>query len=86
MGHLKENTGPVTGARVAALRAAMSKVIQDFQALLDYGVGFMSLQVGDEPDSASVFLEFRIVKSLPFREPWDIQVISYSLCSGSRYS
>jgi hypothetical protein len=63
----------------------MGEIIQDFQALLDDGVGFSSLEIGHETDSAPVFLELRIVESLPFREPWDVHLISYSLCNGSLF-
>jgi hypothetical protein len=53
----------------------MSEVVQDFQSLLDYGVGFPPLQIGDEADPAPVFFKLRIVESLPFRKPWDVHHI-----------
>jgi hypothetical protein len=85
MRDLKQNACPVAGAWVAPLRPSVSEVVQDFQALLNDGMGFSSLQVGDEADAAPIFLEFRIVESLPFRKTWDVHLISYSLRSGSLF-
>jgi hypothetical protein len=57
--------------------SAMRKVIQNLQSVLHDGVGFRSLQMGDEPDAAPVLLELGIVESLSFRKAGDVHLMSY---------
>ena len=59
--HLEQNADAVTGARIAALRSAMSQVFQDLQPLLHDQMRLLPFDVDDKPHPARVFLMLRIV-------------------------
>src|SRR5262249_12871107 len=64
---LNQDAGTVALKRVGAGSPTVSKVNQDFQALLDDGVTFASLDVGDKSETTSVVLVDGVVHALT---PW----------------
>src|SRR5262249_46650492 len=62
--HLGEDAGPVPGAGVAALGAAVVEVPQHGERLRHGVLGPAPGQVGDEADAAGVVLELAVVESL----------------------
>ena len=66
MGNLHEDAAAVAELGIRAHRAAMVKIEQDLQALLDDGVGLAVVQVGDEADAAGVLAMGGIKEALGF--------------------
>ena len=62
--NLDQDAGAVAGFRIAAAGSAMRQVDQNLDALDDDFVRFLTLDVGNEADSAGIVLMARIVKSL----------------------
>ena len=61
--HLGEDPGPVAGARVAALRAAVFQVTQHLQGTGHHVMTAPAGQVRDETDAARIMLESGVVKA-----------------------
>jgi|GEM_PF-5611082 len=61
---LHQDAGAVAGERIRADRAAMGKVLEDLQAMLDDLVARPCFQIGDETDTAGIVLAGRIIESL----------------------
>ena len=61
--HLRQDAGPVTGVRVAALGAAVVQVPQHGERLGHGVMGPAPGQVGDKPDAARVVLVLAVVQS-----------------------
>ena len=61
---LDQHAGAVAGFRIAAAGAAVRQVDQNLNALDDDVVRFLTLDVGNEADSAGIVLMARIVKTL----------------------
>ena len=61
--HLGEDPGPVAGARVAALRAAVFQVAEHLQGTGHHVMTAPAGQVRDETDAARVMLESGVVKA-----------------------
>jgi hypothetical protein len=68
VGNLDQDAGAVAQQRVVAGSAAMFEVLQDLQALLDDGVAFLVLDMGDKADAAGVALVFGVVETLALGE------------------
>jgi len=68
--HLQQNAGTVTGTGIATLGTSMGKILEDLESLTDNVVGFLALDVDDEPDPARVFFLLRVVESLLPWKPW----------------
>ena len=64
----KVSAEDLAAALVRAHRAAMVQVLQDLQALLDDGVAFLALDVGDETDAAGVMFVLGVVQALGGRQ------------------
>ena len=62
--HLNEDARPVAGQRIRAHRAAMGKVFEDLQALIDDPVALAVSYVRHEPDPARVVLVARVEEPL----------------------
>ena len=60
--HLNKNARAVAGQRVGADRAAMSKVFQNLQTLIDDPVALPVLYVRNETDPARIVLVARVVE------------------------
>ena len=60
VGDLDEDAGAVAGNRIGADRTAVLQVLQDGERVLDQLVRLPALEVGDEPDAASIVLAARI--------------------------
>jgi hypothetical protein len=61
---LDENSGPIARFRIAAASSAVRKVHEDFNALIDDVVGFSTLDVGYEADTACIVLIAGVIKAL----------------------
>ena len=64
VGHLDENSGPVTSLRVAAGGAPMAQVDQNFESFLDDPMGLPALDVGNHADAAAIVFLLRRIESL----------------------
>ena len=64
MGDLQQNAGTITGAGVAALSAAVEKMVKDFQAFAHNIVRFRALDIRDKSDPAPILLKSGVIKSL----------------------
>ena len=64
MRNLKEESRAVGRLAVGAGGASMRQVGEQLECRVDDGAGSLAAQVGDEPDSARVVLERRIVEPL----------------------
>ena len=64
VGQLDEDAGAVAGEGVRAEGAAMLEVFEDFDGLLNDGVGALAAEVGDEANAAGVVLECGVVEAL----------------------
>ena len=62
--NLQQDAGTVASKRIGADRASMRQILEYLQPLLDDGVGFLALDMGDETDAAGVVFIGRIVESL----------------------
>ena len=54
IGQLDENAGAVTEQRIVAGRAAMAKIVENLQALLDNRMGLFALYMRDKTDAAGI--------------------------------
>ena len=95
MRHLDQNSRAVARVRLAAARAAMIQVDQNFQGIGDHLVRFFALHVDHEAQPAGIVFELRIVKSLfrrrgnlslraPFLVPIAASVFLVINCRNSR--
>src|SRR5687767_6839291 len=64
MRDLQQNTSAVAGVFFTAAGAAVIEVFQHRERLLDDLAGFLTFDIDDETDAASIVLEARVVKSL----------------------
>ena len=67
MRNLNEDTGAVARQRIGADGTAMLKVYENLQSVFDDLMRFGTLQVGNEADTAGIFLKRRVVQSLAHR-------------------
>jgi len=68
--HLEQNPCTVTSAGIATLRTSVGEILQDLESLTDNVVGFLTLDVDDEPDPTRVFFLLRVVEPLLPWKPW----------------
>lgn len=61
--NLNQNPRAVTRAAVRAFASAMNEIFQNQKRVLDDGVRFRPVNVRDKPDTASVVLKFRRIKT-----------------------
>ncbi len=61
---MKQHAGAIACLRIAAAGAAVRKVDQDLDALLDDVMRLEALKVSHKADAAGVVFEARIVKTL----------------------
>ena len=64
---MDEDAGAVAGEGVGAEGAAVLEVFEDFEGLLNDGVGALAAEIGDESDAAGVVLEGGVVEALRAR-------------------
>jgi hypothetical protein len=64
MWDLNQQSGAVTGFRIAATRAAVRQVDQNLDALLDDLMALLTSDAGDKADATSIVLMRRIVETL----------------------
>src|SRR5436305_9805951 len=70
IGYLDQDPGAVALQRVSAGSAAMREILQNLQRLRHDRVTLLSLDVGDEAQTARVVLVGRIVQALLRRHPF----------------
>src|SRR5581483_10713304 len=68
MRDLNQNTGAITGLRIATACSPVGEIYQDLNALLNYFVALLTPNAGDEPHSAGVVFVRGIVKTLARRQ------------------
>ena len=68
MGHLGQDAGAVACVDLAAGSAAVVKVAEDLQRLLNDVMGFLPIHVHDETDTTGVVFELRIIQALLRRQ------------------
>jgi hypothetical protein len=62
---LSENAGAVAGFLVGIDGAAMGEIAERLEGVLQDGVGFYPILMGDEPDATGVVFKFRTVQGGP---------------------
>ena len=71
--NLQQDAGTVTRERIGADGAAMRQILEYLQPLLDDRVGFLALDMGNEPDATSVVFVGRVIK--PLGQRWLTHVL-----------
>ena len=64
MGLLDQHAHSVTGIHLAAAGAAMQQVLEDGQGILDYLVGFASLDIHHESHATGIVFRGGVIKPL----------------------
>jgi len=85
VGHLHEDAGTVAGVGLTAAGTAMVQVDEHRQRLTHDFVGFSPFHIDDEPDSAGIVFELRIVEPLLLWWSDVFHVATFvSICDGAR--
>ena len=70
MRDLEENAGPVAGIGFAAAGAAMAKVQENRQCLMDDLMRSFAFDIDDKTHTAAVFFVCGVIETLLGRKPW----------------